>query len=160
MYIKVLLIKYHHFQYFSEMYTYMLVISIQLSPILLTCNNKSFIFCVFAGEIRCYCNEPGCISAGYMCKSPLGMCYSLLSREGETIRTTQGCVDALLRHQQNLCNGDVLEEVRDNRPSEEWPILYCCKNDMCNYKYKDYMSNMDIVMNHGKINSSRHRAGN
>ncbi|XP_069110504.1 BMP and activin membrane-bound inhibitor homolog [Argopecten irradians] len=123
----------------------------------------TMVYCLAAieGEIRCYCNEPGCISTSYMCKSPLGMCYSLVSREGETKRTTQGCVDSLVRQQQNLCSGEALEQMRGNRPSTEWPLLHCCKVDMCNYNYdkNDYTENVNIVMNAAKVNnSSHHRA--
>ncbi|XP_060065349.1 BMP and activin membrane-bound inhibitor homolog [Ylistrum balloti] len=121
----------------------------------------TMVYCLAAieGEIRCYCNEPGCISTSYMCKSALGMCYSLVSREGETKRTTQGCVDSSVHQKHNLCNGEVLEQMRGNRPSEEWPLLYCCRYDMCNYNYNDYTGNVNIVMNAAKVNnSSRHRA--
>ncbi|XP_045168150.2 BMP and activin membrane-bound inhibitor homolog [Mercenaria mercenaria] len=52
------------------------------------------------GEIRCYCNESGCVTTGYMCKSQLGMCYSHVkykdsSMDPSTSTIVSGCADTL-----------------------------------------------------------------
>lgn len=51
------------------------------------------------GEIRCYCNESGCVTTGYMCKSQLGMCYSHIKYKdpNDPSQTTivSGCADNL-----------------------------------------------------------------
>ena len=109
----------------------------------------------FAGEIRCYCNESECISTSYMCKSAIGMCYTRWAHEGDTTRTTQGCVDSLKESDKEYCF-QVDSEFKDSeKPSNEWPVLICCKNDMCNYKND---VTIDIIIS-PKANHSQHRLG-
>ena len=86
------------------------------------------------GETRCYCNEAGCVSTGYMCKSTrLGACFSQLSRDGPTnIRSTHGCVESLPEVEYNACVRVPDEHVMSSAPVGR-PVLICCKSDMCNY---------------------------
>lgn len=65
-----------------------------------------------------------------MCKSAVGMCYSLFTLEGEITSATQGCVDTLVHQKINLCS----ELGNSNTQSKDFPVLMCCKDDMCNYK--------------------------
>lgn len=91
------------------------------------------------GEIRCYCNAPSCVQTGYMCKSQEGRCYSLLTYEGDSANSAHGCVDLLQMQDRDLCSGrgDI---IKARNGQEEWPILMCCQDDMCNY-----MDNVDSV---------------
>lgn len=84
-----------------------------------------------SGEIRCYCNESGCVSTGYMCKSSLGKCYSMLTYEGDITHSVHGCLDSVKTEDRNLCSGD--RELTKRKKSADWPVLLCCKDDMCNY---------------------------
>ncbi len=61
---------------------------------------------VFTGEIRCYCNEAGCISAGYMCKSAMGKCYSQLTYESDNAKSVHGCVESLPTPEKMVCGGE------------------------------------------------------
>jgi len=90
------------------------------------------------GEIRCYCNDASCVRTGYMCKSSIGTCFSQLTYEGDTARSVHGCVDLLPDTDKQLCEGEG-DIIRTRNDHEEWPILMCCKDDMCNY-----MDNLDI----------------
>ncbi|GAB1603441.1 BMP and activin membrane-bound inhibitor homolog [Argonauta hians] len=101
------------------------------------------------GEIRCHCNESGCVSTGYMCKSHSGTCYTLVHTEQsqsntETEVSVHGCVDGLRMAHRSLCNSALTEETRQktNRllvgsSSSSLPfLLRCCQKDMCNYMKK------------------------
>ena len=103
-----------------------------------------FVFLI-AGEIRCHCNESGCISTGYMCKSQLGVCYSLLQREemdiNENTLSVHGCAENLRTAHRDLCsssnNKDQSNDIIRTTTSLEGelsPLLLCCKKDMCNYE--------------------------
>lgn len=82
------------------------------------------------GEIRCHCNESGCVTTGYMCKSQLGMCYSLVKHKEDTIDPGQtivvsGCADTLQREprlrtcaEQELLNNDIYESDNDTNTNE------------------------------------------
>jgi len=83
-------------------------------------------------EIRCYCNHPSCISTGYMCKSAVGRCYSQITHEGEAAHSAHGCAENLQLPDRNLCEtGDDVIKTRSD--GGDWPVLMCCKEDMCNY---------------------------
>lgn len=96
------------------------------------------------GEIRCHCNESGCISTGYMCKSRLGMCYSLLQREemdiNENTLSVHGCAENLRTAHRDLCSDNSKGQSNDiirtstSLEGEFSPLLLCCKKDMCNYE--------------------------
>lgn len=99
---------------------------------------------LIAGEIRCHCNESGCISTGYMCKSRLGMCYSLLQREemdiNENTLSVHGCAENLRTAHRDLCSDNSKGQSNDiirtstSLEGEFSPLLLCCKKDMCNYE--------------------------
>ncbi|GFO37912.1 Bmp and activin membrane-bound inhibitor homolog [Plakobranchus ocellatus] len=55
------------------------------------------------GELRCHCNESGCVATGYMCKSQAGQCFTALEVRGEVTHLTHGCLDSLSEHHQALC---------------------------------------------------------
>ncbi|XP_067649268.1 BMP and activin membrane-bound inhibitor homolog [Haliotis asinina] len=95
-----------------------------------------YCFAVIEGELRCYCNESGCVSTGYMCKSNIGKCYTAMETEGEVTRTRHGCYDNLPESMRTMCGeGEELVEPRDSQ-STVTVIFKCCKDDMCNYKEK------------------------
>ncbi|KAL8617727.1 hypothetical protein ACOMHN_053560 [Nucella lapillus] len=90
------------------------------------------------GELRCYCNESGCVSTGYMCKSPAGQCYTAVEMvSGEDLirggssgptqgkdhhhgtRATHGCVDTIPEAQRSLCGRAGLEEAVGGTASED-----------------------------------------
>ena len=111
---------------------------------------------VVAGELRCYCNESGCVSTGYMCKSPAGQCYTAVEVQGETTRATHGCLDSVPVEQRGLCGRQAADKRsegggggrRRDKAKERsevvrggsgeatvsrFPLLICCGEDMCNY---------------------------
>ena len=97
--------------------------------------------CLCAGDIRCYCNDASCVSTGYMCKSAIGRCFSQLSYETtDNARSAHGCVETLPPRDRSVCEseGDIIKNK--NGPDDEWPLLMCCNEDMCNYQ-----ENVDIV---------------
>ena len=65
-----------------------------------------FVLCV-SGELRCYCNEPSCVSTGYMCKSQARQCYTAVEVHGDKTRATHGCLESLPTPQHGLCSGVV-----------------------------------------------------
>lgn len=85
------------------------------------------------GEIRCYCNESGCVRTGYMCKSTLNACYSILTYDGEKPKTTQGCIESLEPSKRVVCKSEKPEHYTSKLPTQEQSLLICCDNDMCNY---------------------------
>ncbi|KAL8602896.1 hypothetical protein ACOMHN_026856 [Nucella lapillus] len=120
------------------------------------------------GELRCYCNEAGCVSTGYMCKSPAGTCYTALQLQGDSTRTTHGCLDSVPSHHRSLCAGRSSEKLQPGQHSGEKdgeglgrtfnggggtpregrgglggeggvPLMICCAEDMCNY-----IDNIDV----------------
>lgn len=85
---------------------------------------KSFLFLLvyclstIEGEIRCYCNESGCVSTGYMCKSQLGTCYLQVtySETDAMPAFVHGCADKLAESILRTCTNSV---VADNEnPSQ------------------------------------------
>ncbi|ESO99695.1 hypothetical protein LOTGIDRAFT_151562 [Lottia gigantea] len=91
---------------------------------------------VIEGEIRCYCNESGCINTGYMCKSNIGQCYTAVRFDGERTRSTHGCADTLSNNLDLCTKGQKLVKSTDE---SQVPFLMCCHDDMCNY-----IDNIDI----------------
>ena len=86
-----------------------------------------------AGEIRCYCNVASCISTGYMCKSEGGRCYSQFTYQaGDNARSAHGCVESLPLADRTVCEGQA-EVIKARSDPQRWPILMCCRDDMCNY---------------------------
>lgn len=82
------------------------------------------IFSSVKAEIRCYCNQPACVSTGYMCKSAVGLCFT------EYTGGLHGCL-----------------QVRKKRCSS---ALRCCQEDMCNYA--DAMDiNIQVHTNHSPL---------
>lgn len=55
------------------------------------------------GELRCHCNESGCVATGYMCKSRAGQCFTALEARGEVTHLTHGCLDSLPEERRALC---------------------------------------------------------
>ena len=101
-----------------------------------------------AGEIRCYCNDASCVATGYMCKSASGRCFSHLAYEGESSRSTHGCVESLAGEDREACDapGDV---IVPKGAASIWPILKCCQRDMCNY-----MDDVDVQLYVGAQNNA------
>lgn len=112
-----------------------------------------------AGELRCYCNESGCVSTGYMCKSAAGQCFTAVEVQGDKTRATHGCLDSVPLEHRGMCGGrgavDGGEAARHERHKEEvvkggtpaqagggakFPLLICCEEDMCNY-----IENLDLT---------------
>lgn len=86
---------------------------------------------ILTGEIRCHCNGASCVGSSYMCKSSQG-CFSQLSY-GHDSRSIHGCVESLAEEDRAVCQGDGDILRTRTGPDKEWPILMCCKEDMCNY---------------------------
>ena len=85
-----------------------------------------------AGDLRCYCNEAACISTAYMCKSTSGTCYSMIPYDGRSSTSVHGCVESLPAAERAICQED--GELRPHSGgAQEWPIVLCCSDDMCNY---------------------------
>lgn len=88
------------------------------------------------GEIRCYCNEARCVRTGYMCKSTLNACYSILTYDDGKPKTTQGCIESLEPSKRVVCKSEKPEQYTSKLPTQEQSLLICCHNDMCNYNEK------------------------
>lgn len=79
---------------------------------------KSFLFLlvyglsVIEGEIRCYCNESGCVTTGYMCKSQLGTCYLQVTYSNADSMPTvvHGCADKLTERILRTCTGTTITD--------------------------------------------------
>ncbi|GFR79405.1 BMP and activin membrane-bound inhibitor [Elysia marginata] len=54
-------------------------------------------------ELRCHCNESGCVATGYMCKSRAGQCFTALEVRGEVTHLTHGCLDSVPEQRRALC---------------------------------------------------------
>ncbi|PVD30468.1 hypothetical protein C0Q70_09734 [Pomacea canaliculata] len=127
------------------------------------------------GELRCYCNESGCVSTGYMCKSAAGQCFTAVEVQGDKTRATHGCLDSVPLEHRGMCGGrgavDGGEAARHERHKEEvvkggtpaqagggakFPLLICCEEDMCNY-----IENLDLtnIVMAPKANGSAQKGG-
>lgn len=81
-------------------------------------------------ETRCYCNDSGCVTTGYMCKSStLGVCYSRLTSDGATVRSTHGCAESLPEVEYSACS-----RLTSTSDAHKMSLLLCCHHDMCNYR--------------------------
>ncbi|XP_005111345.1 uncharacterized protein LOC101862761 [Aplysia californica] len=106
---------------------------------------------VIEGELRCYCNESGCVTTGYICKSAAGRCFTAVEVRGETTHQTHGCLDSLPEPQRASCRPvmDVVSASASARANGVksppgvgsgggggggLPLLLCCDEDMCNYR--------------------------
>lgn len=90
----------------------------------------------FVGEIRCFCNQPACVSTSYMCKSHIGMCFLQTTQDGDTTRTVHACAETLSENQRYAC-AQIEDDVTSTQkiPDENTRLdLICCRTDMCNYK--------------------------
>ncbi|XP_032677335.1 BMP and activin membrane-bound inhibitor homolog [Odontomachus brunneus] len=79
------------------------------------------------GERRCYCNQPGCVPQGYMCRGKL--CFTELPSGANT----------LLRMEQSTRSGCLNEDLKNRR----CPAGYLCCNheDLCNHVDSPAMKN-------------------
>ena len=68
-----------------------------------------------------------------MCKSTSGKCYSQVPYEGDTARSAHGCVESLPPDDRTICEaeGDI---IKTRSGDQDYPILICCTDDMCNYR--------------------------
>ncbi|XP_076439386.1 uncharacterized protein LOC143278422 [Babylonia areolata] len=89
------------------------------------------------GELRCYCNEAGCVSTGYMCKSPAGRCYTLVELTGDSTRATHGCLDNVPLLHRGRCGRTSGKQQRHSQ-REKWE----CEEDMCNYMEDVHLSSI------------------
>lgn len=111
------------------------------------------------GETRCYCNEASCVRDHYMCKSPSGKCFSKLAYDTQKAKSVHGCVEVLPEEDKHLCQGEG-DIIRTLAGSTDWPILMCCKDDMCNY-IDNFDINIDInVQSTNDTQLGRRRKGN
>ncbi|KAL4222988.1 hypothetical protein ACF0H5_019029 [Mactra antiquata] len=122
------------------------------------------------GEIRCYCNESGCVTTNYMCKSQLGMCYTHIKYKDSNMDPSQttivsGCADTLQQEPrmrtcvvggdtggltetvENITNENVGLEIQetvvvgaDSNIKDSDAELLCCTLDMCNYRGSNELS--------------------
>ncbi|XP_014678037.1 PREDICTED: BMP and activin membrane-bound inhibitor homolog [Priapulus caudatus] len=98
-------------------------------------------------EIRCYCNLPACVATGYMCKAHHGACFSRIANELDIAKSHHGCSGMLADPQEReTCvhlNGSKAKDGGEGK----WPMVLCCKEDMCNY-----IDNVDIRI---QVNTTR-----
>lgn len=111
---------------------------------------------VIEGELRCYCNESGCVSTSYMCKSLAGQCYTAVEVRGEVTHQTHGCLDNLPEEHQASCKVgvDVVSATSAGKGSVAPPLLLCCTEHMCNYIRDDF--DVSIILT-PKYNGTFHR---
>ncbi|CAL1530972.1 unnamed protein product [Lymnaea stagnalis] len=111
---------------------------------------------VIEGELRCYCNESGCVSTSYMCKSIAGQCYTAVEVRGEVTHQTHGCLDNLPEEHQASCKVgvDVISATSAGKGSVAPPLLLCCTEHMCNYIRDDF--DVSIILT-PKYNGTFHR---
>ena len=114
-----------------------------------------------AGGTRCFCNEASCVRTGYMCKSLLDACFSLLSPDGHRFRSTHGCADSLPEASRDACangsHGTVYEkevQLSDEGQTQRQRLL-CCRLDMCNY-----MDGTNVVLLSAISNNNNGSASN
>ncbi|XP_023721022.1 uncharacterized protein LOC111871871 isoform X2 [Cryptotermes secundus] len=81
---------------------------------------------VLAGDIRCFCNLPPCVSTGYMCKSEGGGCFSDLEDYSDVYKARHGCLEMLDGVRQDQCH-----QPGSSRSLSQ--MLWCCHKDMCNH---------------------------
>jgi len=74
------------------------------------------------------------VSTGYMCKSTTlgGVCYSRLTSDGATVRSTHGCAESLAEVDYGACAR--LVSASGSGVADEMSLLLCCHHDMCNYR--------------------------
>ncbi|XP_059179064.1 BMP and activin membrane-bound inhibitor homolog [Physella acuta] len=109
---------------------------------------------VIEGELRCYCNESGCVSTSYMCKSSAGQCYTAVEVRGEVTHQTHGCLDHLPEEQQASCRESVDVISASGKGPVTLPLLLCCTDHMCNYIRDDF--DVSIILT-PKYNGTFHR---
>ncbi|CAG5134772.1 unnamed protein product, partial [Candidula unifasciata] len=87
-------------------------------------------------DLRCYCNESGCVSTGYMCKSSAGQCFTSVEIREEAAHQIHGCLDSLPVELQTTCKVgvDVISASKASLASGNMPFLLCCTEHMCNYR--------------------------
>ncbi|CAG0893285.1 unnamed protein product [Darwinula stevensoni] len=85
-------------------------------------------------EIRCFCNLPQCASS-YMCKSPLGHCFTEVIDVEKPEKTRHGCVEMLEEAEMEPC---LLAGDKDD-PNL---LVKCCREDLCNYVHMDMVLQM------------------
>jgi len=81
--------------------------------------------------VRCYCNEPACVSTAYICKSQVGLCFSQSTPDVATA-VSHGCADSLSAHLLRACTKtDTESHVIDQQQQQQ--VVRCCAKDLCNY---------------------------
>ncbi|XP_022915933.1 uncharacterized protein [Onthophagus taurus] len=88
------------------------------------------------GHTRCYCNLPTCISAGYMCMSPSGGCFSNMLHQSTSssgaYKGRHGCIELLTdKEQREWCQLE--PHSSHKKKSHSRSLLYCCYRDLCNH---------------------------
>lgn len=90
--------------------------------------------CESAGEIRCYCDAPHCVSTGYMCKSEANACFTkVLEPFTPNSPLTHGCLD-LLPDARDVCTSHSRGADSPAAAAAAAAVLECCHDDMCNYR--------------------------
>jgi len=102
--------------------------------------------------IRCYCNAASCVSTGYMCKSSTGNCFTQLSHEAgsDVTRSQHGCAELLPLPDRNLCSGKE-DTLKTHSSGGDWPVLLCCREDMCNYMDIDESLYQNTAQKNGSL---------
>lgn len=86
-------------------------------------------YCVFTGEIRCYCDATQCVATGYMCKSEQNACFTkLLDPQNTNSPLTHGCLDPMV-NVADVCSPRTANDLTGGSFKME-----CCHEDMCNYR--------------------------
>lgn len=101
-----------------------------------------FLMTLAQGEIRCYCNHPSCVVTGYMCKSSAGSCFTEhFAHSKDLSRSRHGCTELLSSEKKSRCQipGGGAAIVAAVEQASSLPLIFCCKEDMCNY-----INTMDI----------------
>lgn len=97
------------------------------------------------GEIRCYCNDASCINKGYMCKSSLDRCFSLMTPDGaNNFRPFHGCAELLSGRLATACGQPEVDYVEHEATGSSGADHFrsrvvCCTDDMCNYNADGHM---------------------
>ncbi|XP_054715098.1 BMP and activin membrane-bound inhibitor homolog [Uloborus diversus] len=90
-------------------------------------------------DVRCYCNLPVCVTSGYMCKSPLGVCISdHFGFSDDLWQSRHACIELISDASQQvepLKCPNTLQGVE----IQTYPTRLCCREDMCNY----FRNNLD-----------------
>ncbi len=63
----------------------------------------------------------------------MGSCFAQLTY-GDATTSVHGCAESLPEDDRAICNeeGDITK-AKKATAEDEWPILMCCRDDMCNY---------------------------